>query len=451
MDGRIAIVDDEITVCRRLTDSLTKEGYEAEAFQSAESFMARMAQKVFHLVFLDLRLPDMDGMKLLSEIKKRWEHTEVVIITGYGSIDSAVEAIQKGAYQYVTKPLKLEVVRLHARRGLEKVALEEEVDTLKRVLGEERSSFNGLIGTSEVMQEIFGLMKKVAGVDCNVLLQGETGTGKELVARAIHNLSPRHSYPFVSFNCGGFAEDLITSELFGHEKGAFTGAIATKIGLLETSHGGTVFLDEIGEMPLSMQVKLLRVIQEKRILRVGGNRPIDLDIRIIAATNKDLKQEVQERAFREDLFYRLNVVTIKLPRLSERREDISLLIGHFIKKYSTALRKKISRMSPEAMEILMGYSYPGNVRELENIVERAVALAEGEVVKVTDLPPDLQKLGFLSLEGEDLLSLEEIEKQHITKVLKKTGWNRNLTCEILDLPRTTLWRKMKKYGLSNQE
>ena len=451
MDGRIAIVDDELTVCRRLTDSLTKEGYEAEAFQTAESFMARMAQKVFHLVFLDLRLPDMDGMKLLSEIKRRWEHTEVVIITGYGSIDSAVEAIQKGAYQYVTKPVKLEVVRLHARRGLEKVALKEEVDALKRVLGEERSSFNGLIGTSEVMQEIFGLMKKVAVVDCNLLLQGETGTGKELVARGIHNLSPRHSYPFVSFNCGGFAEGLISSELFGHEKGAFTGAIATKIGLLETSHRGTVFLDEIGEMPLSMQVKLLRVIQEKKILRVGGNRPIDLDIRIIAATNKDLKQEVQERAFREDLFYRLNVVTIKLPRLSERREDISLLIGHFIKKYSTALRKKISRMSPEAMDILMGYSYPGNIRELENIVERAVALAEGEVVKVTDLPPDLQKLGFLSLEGEDLLSLEEIERQHITKVLKKTGWNRNLTCEILDLPRTTLWRKMKKYRLSNQE
>ncbi len=451
MDGRIAIVDDEITVCRRLTKALAKEGYEVESFQTAESLMARMAQNNFQVVFLDLRLPDMDGMQLLPEIKRRWEHAEVVIITGYGSIDSAVEAIQKGAYHYVTKPLKLDEVRLHARRALEKVALKEEVDVLKRVLGEDRSSFNGLIGTSEVMQEIFSLMKKVAVVDCNVLLQGETGTGKELVARGIHNLSPRHSYPFVSFNCGGFAEELITSELFGHEKGAFTGAVATKIGLLETSHRGTVFLDEIGEMPPSMQVKLLRVIQEKKILRVGGTKPIDLDIRIIAATNKELKQEVQERAFREDLFYRLNVVTIKLPRLSERREDISLLIGHFIKKYSTALRKRISRMSPEAMEILLGYSYPGNVRELENIIERAVALAEGEEVRVTDLPPDLQKFGFYSLDGEDLLPLDEVEKRHIEKVLEKTGWNRNLTCEILDLPRTSLWRKMKKYGLSKHD
>lgn len=451
MDGRIAIVDDEITVCRRLTKALAKEGYEVESFQTAESLMARMAQNSFQVVFLDLRLPDMDGMQLLPEIKRRWEHAEVVIITGYGSIDSAVEAIQKGAYHYVTKPLKLDEVRLHARRALERVALKEEVDVLKRVLGEDRSSFNGLIGTSEVMQEIFSLMKKLAVVDCNVLLQGETGTGKELVARGIHNLSPRHSYPFVSFNCGGFAEELITSELFGHEKGAFTGAVATKIGLLETSHRGTVFLDEIGEMPPSMQVKLLRVIQEKKILRVGGTKPIDLDIRIIAATNKELKQEVQERAFREDLFYRLNVVTIKLPRLSERREDISLLIGHFIKKYSTALRKRISRMSPEAMEILLGYSYPGNVRELENIIERAVALAEGEEVRVTDLPPDLQKFGFYSLDGEDLLPLDEVEKRHIEKVLEKTGWNRNLTCEILDLPRTSLWRKMKKYGLSKHD
>jgi len=450
MDGRIAIVDDELTVCRRLTDSLTKEGYEAEAFQTAESFMERMAQKVFHLVFLDLRLPDMDGMKLLSEIKKRWGHTEVVIITGYGSINSAVEAIQKGAYQYVTKPLKLEVVRLHAQRALEKVRLRQEIDTLKKVLGGQRSSFNGLIGTSKVMQDIFSLIQKVAVVDCNLLLQGETGTGKELVARAVHHLSPRSSSPFVSFNCGSFTEELISSELFGHDKGAFTGAVATKIGLLETSHRGTVFLDEIGEMPSSMQVKLLRVMEEKKILRVGGTSPIDLDIRIIAATNKDLKHEVQQGAFREDLFYRLNVVTIKLPRLAERREDIPLLVSHFMEKYSTALRKKIRSISPKVKEILSGYSYPGNVRELENIIERAVALADREVVEVEDLPPDLQKLKFLSLDGENLLTLEEVERRHILKALEKTNWNRNLTSEILALPRTTLWRKMKKYGISKE-
>jgi len=450
MDGRIAIVDDELTVCRRLTDSLTKEGYEAEAFQTAGPFLERMARAQFQVIFLDLRLGDSDGMGLLSEIKRRWEQAEVVIITGYGSIDSAVEAIQKGAYHYLTKPLKLEDVRLLADRALEKVRLRQEVDTLKKVLGGQRSSFNGLIGTSKVMQEIFSLIQKVAVVDCNVLLQGDTGTGKELAARAIHNLSPRSSYPFVSFNCGSFTEELISSELFGHDKGAFTGAVATKIGLLETSHRGTVFLDEIGEMTSSMQVKLLRVIEEKKILRVGGTSPIDLDIRIIAASNKDLKHEVQEEAFREDLFYRLNVVTIKLPRLAERREDIPLLVSHFMEKYSTALRKNIASITPEAMEILSGYGYPGNVRELENIIERAVALADGEVVEVEDLPPDLQKLKFLSLDGENLLTLEEVERRHILKALEKTNWNRNLTSEILALPRTTLWRKMKKYDISKK-
>lgn len=450
MDNRIAIVDDEITVCRRLQKALSKEGCEVETFLAAGPFLERMARVHFQVVFLDLRLSDSDGMNLLPEIKRRWEQAEVVIITGYGSIDSAVEAIQKGAYHYLTKPLKLEDVRLLAHRALEKVRLRQEVDTLKKVLGSQRSSFNGLIGTSKVMQEIFSLIQKVAVVDCNVLLQGDTGTGKELAARAIHNLSPRSSYPFVSFNCGSFTEELISSELFGHDKGAFTGAVATKIGLLETSHRGTVFLDEIGEMTSSMQVKLLRVIEEKKILRVGGTSPIDLDIRIIAATNKDLKQEVQEEAFREDLFYRLNVVTIKLPRLAERREDIPLLISHFMEKYSTALRKKIGSITPEAMEILSGYGYPGNVRELENIIERAVALADGEVVEVEDLPPDLQKLKFLSLNGQDLQTLEEVERRHILKALEKTDWNRNLTSEILALPRTTLWRKMKKYGISKE-
>jgi len=450
MDAQIAIVDDEITVCRRLQHALVKEGYGVETFQAAGPFLERMTVAHFQVIFLDLRLSDMDGMRLLPEIKRRWEQAEVVIITGYGSIDSAVKAIQKGAYHYITKPLKLEDVRILAKRALEKIHLRQEVDNLKRVLAEDRSSFNGLVGTSGEMQEIFSLMKKVAVVDCNVLIRGETGTGKELVARAIHNLSPRSAYPFVSFNCGGFAEELITNELFGHEKGAFTGAVSTKIGLLETSHRGTVFLDEIGEMPPSMQVKLLRVIQEKKILRVGGTRPIDLDIRIVAATNKDLKQEVQDREFREDLYYRLDVVNIKLPRLAERKDDIPLLISHFIKKYSTALRKEISRITPEAVEILLGYNYPGNVRELENIVERAVALAEGELVRVEDLPPDLQKLDFFSLDGEELLSLEKVEKNHLVKVLNKTGWNRNLTSEILDLPRTTLWRKMKKYNISKK-
>ncbi|MBW1982585.1 MAG: sigma-54-dependent Fis family transcriptional regulator [Deltaproteobacteria bacterium] len=450
MKKRLAVVDDELIVCRRLSRALSKEGYEVETFQAAEPFLERMARKSFEVIFLDLRLPDTDGMAVLSQIKKNWQNSEVIIITGYGSIDSAIEAIKKGAYHYVAKPLKLNEVRLLAAGAVEKVRLKEEVARLQRSLDEERRSFSGLVGNSKVMQEIFNLIKKVAVVDCNVLLQGETGTGKELVARAIHNLSPRSSHPFVSFNCGSFTEELIANELFGHEKGAFTGAVATKIGLLETSHRGTVFLDEIGEMSFAMQVKLLRVIQEKKILRVGGTRPIDLDIRVIAASNKDLKELVEQGEFREDLYYRLNVVSIVLPRLEERKEDIPLLIAHFINKYSEGLRKQIRHVSPEAMEILLSYGYPGNVRELENIIERAVALAEGDVVRVEDLPPDLQKLEFLSLKGEDLLPLAEIEKRHIAKVLERTGWNRSLTCEILNLPRTTLWRKMKKYGLAEE-
>jgi len=306
---------------------------------------------------------------------------------------------------------------------------------------------SGFIGASPPMQTVFATIKKVAAVDCNVLLQAETGTGKEMAARAIHTMSPRKDAPFVSFNCGGFTEELICSELFGYEKGAFTGAAATKIGLLESADNGSVFLDEIGEMPMAMQVRLLHVIQEKQIMRVGGTRVIDLHVRIIAATNKDLKKAVENGEFREDLFYRLNVVSIPLPALAERRDDIPLLISHFIRKFNRAFGKKIRGISSPATTILMGYNYPGNVRELENIVQRAVALAEGETIQVTDLPSDLQKLEFSMLEGEGILSLAEVEKGHIERVLKMTAYNTSLTSNILNIPRTTLWRRMKKFGL----
>jgi two-component system, NtrC family, response regulator AtoC len=284
-------------------------------------------------------------------------------------------------------------------------------------------------------------------VDCNILLQGASGTGKALVARAIHQLSPRKDHPFVSFNCGGFTEELISSELFGYEKGAFTGAAATKIGLLESASGGTVFLDEVGEMPPTMQVRLLHVIQERRILRVGSTRPIDLDIRIVAATNRDLKHEVAQGNFREDLFYRLNVVTIPLPGLSERRDDIPLLVNHFIDKYSLAFRKKVSTIQPQALQILMGYTFPGNIRELENIIERAVALTDCDQIRPQDLPQDIQHLEFDTIEGEGLLPLDELEKRYIAKVLETTGFNKGLTAQILNIPRTTLWRKLKEYKL----
>jgi two-component system response regulator AtoC len=450
MEFRIAIVDDEMTVCQRLKKVLDSEGCETETFQTGLSFLGRMEAYPFHLIFLDLSLPDRNGMEILSRLRGGNEDAEVIIITGHGSIDSAIEAIKKGAYHYITKPFKLEEIRVLAAGAKEKIALREENRRLREIIAGE-GILEGLIGTGSAMQEIFDMTKKVAIVDCNVLLQGESGTGKELVAKSIHRLSPRKDHPFISFNCGGFTEDLICNELFGHEKGAFTGAGLTKIGLLESANGGTVFLDEIGEMPASMQVSLLRVIQEKRILRVGGTRAIDLDIRIIAASNKDIKKACMEGTFREDLYYRLNVVTLHLPRLSERKEDLPLLISSFIKKYSRPFGKKITQISSQAMDTLMQYDFPGNIRELENIIQRAIALTEGDVIGEESLPPDLQRLEINIIDGDGLLPLEEVEKRHIIRVLEKTGDNKTLASRILNLPRTTLWRKMSKYGLLKKE
>jgi DNA-binding NtrC family response regulator len=446
MKLRTAVVDDEETVCRRLKEVLDHEGYITETFQTGGRFWDRMETAPFQIVFLDLTLPDSDGMDILSRLKSRHAETEVIIITGHGSIDSAIAAIKKGAYHYITKPFKLEEICVLAAGAREKTALRQENRRLREVIAGD-DILKGFIGTSAAMQEIFSMIKKVAIVDCNVLLQGASGTGKELVAKSIHRLSPRKSAPFISFNCGGFTEELISNELFGHEKGAFTGATITKIGLLESAAGGTVFLDEIGEMPTSMQVKLLRVLQEKRILRVGGTRTIDLDIRVISASNKDIKKACLDGDFREDLYYRLNVVTLHIPVLSKRKEDIPLLISSLIEKYSRPFGKKISRISPQALDLLMHYDFPGNVRELENIIQRAIALTEGDVIGVQELPTDLQKLEFSMIEGEGLLTLEEVEKQHISKVLAKTGDNRNLASKILNLPRTTLWRKMKRHRL----
>ncbi len=448
MKFRVAIIDDEPLVCRRLKQALEKEGYEVECFLEGHSFLHRLPDQPFDIVFTDLRMPGPDGLEVLSQTKARSEASEVIIITGHGSIDNAIEAMKRGAYHYLTKPFQLEEVRHLARSAREKIRLREESRRQESQV-DRRGGFQRFIGASPAMREVYSMIEKVAPVDCNVLIEGESGTGKELAARAIHDLSPRAGQPFVSFNCGGFSEELITNELFGHEKGSFTGASATKIGLLESAAHGTVFLDEISEMPLSMQVKLLHVIQDKRILRVGGTKPISLDIRIVAATNRDMKNAVAEGLVREDLFYRLNVVTLRLPRLAERREDIPLLAAHFCRMYSQTTGKAKPCVSDEALQLLMSYSFPGNVRELENIIERAVALSENQTIKVSDLPPDLRDLEFSTYEGEELLSLEEVERRHIAKVMAKTGHKKGLASKILGLPRTTLWRKMKKYGLED--
>ncbi len=446
MKYKLAIVDDEEIVCRRLTKALGKDEFSVEAFVTGRSFLERMKQKRFDIVFLDMNLPDQDGLEILVRIKQYCSETEVIIITGYKSVETAVEAIRKGAYHYIAKPVNLSDIRLWARNARDKISMRAENRRLREAL-KSGSGLTSIVGNSPAIQELFSMINKVANVDCNVLVQGGSGTGKALVAKAIHQLSSRKDRAFVSFNCGGFTDELISSELFGHERGAFTGATAVKIGLLESASGGTVFLDEIGEMPLSMQVKLLHVIQERKIFRVGGTDLIDLDIRIIAATNKNLKNEVEEGLFREDLFFRLNVVSLNVPQLAERREDIPLLVNHFIQKYCLAFHKQVSSVEKEALHILTHYSYPGNVRELENIIERAVALTGGEEITINDLPRDLQKFDFDTLEGDGLTSLAEMERRYIKTVLESTGYNRSRAAEILDIPRTTLWRKIKMYGL----
>ena len=449
---RVAVIDDEQTAARLIKRVLEQDGFQVEIFPEGQSFLNRMRQVPFHLAFIDLRLPDIDGMEILKLIKMESEDTEAIIVTGHASIETAVEATKRGAFHYVTKPCKRHEIRLIAQRAREKVSLREENKKLKLAIGKD-NLIAGFIGVSPAMQEVFATIKKVAMVNCNVLLEAETGTGKQMVARAIHQLSPRRDNPFVCFNCGGFTEELICSELFGHEKGAFTGAISRKIGLFEAGAGGTVLLDEIGEMPFSMQVKLLHVLQERQIHRVGGHRPIDLDVRIIAATNRDLSRLVAEGSFREDLYYRLNVVNIRLPRLVDRMDDIPLLINHFIEKFNVAFGKEITRISPQALEVLLKYDYPGNVRELENIIQRAVALAEGPEISVADLPARFQGAAAseTGLDQADLLPLEEVEKRHIVRVLKATGYNKNLSCKILKIPRSTLWRRMKRFGISGKQ
>lgn len=446
---RVAVIDDEEIAGNMIKRILEREGFEVETFLAGQPFLVRMRQKPFQLVFIDLNLPDIDGMEILRLVKQAYDETEAIIITGHATIESAVEATRQGAFHYLTKPSRRHDILLLAKRAKEKIALREENKKLKLAMGKD-NLVAGFVGTSPAMQEVFAMVKKVAMVNCNVLLQAETGTGKQMVARAIHTLSPRKDQPFVYFNCGGFTAELICSELFGHEKGSFTGAATTKKGLFESAAGGTVLLDEIGEMPLSMQIKLLHVLQEREVLRVGGTKPIELDIRIIAATNKDLTLAIQQGSFREDLFYRLNVVGLHLPRLTERRDDIPLLISHFIEKFNLAFNKEVKGISTHAMELLMTYNYPGNVRELENIVQRAVALTESNELKVVDLPTSLRELAKCGFDGEGLPTLEEMEKHHITKVLKLTGYNNQQACGILGIPRTTLWRRMRKFGLSEE-
>ncbi|GAB6038764.1 sigma-54 dependent transcriptional regulator [Fundidesulfovibrio butyratiphilus] len=446
MPCRLAVVDDEATARKQLCAAFVRQGYDAVAFADAESFLKECGANPFDVALLDLRLPGMGGLDTLRRLKAGGAETEVILVTGYGGMETAIEAIKMGAFHFVTKPVKLAEIRNLVRGACDKVRMGRENRQLRQAL-RDGSGLESMIGASQAMRDIFELVRKVAPVDCNVLIQGASGTGKTLVARAIHRLSPRREKPFVSFNCGGFTEELIASELFGYEKGAFTGANAAKTGLLESADGGTVFLDEIGEMPASMQVKLLHVLQERQIRRVGGAKPVDLDIRVIAATNRDLKQETAKGAFREDLYYRLNVVSFHLPSLAERKDDIPLLIGHFLDKYSLLFHKTVRTVDPQARQALMHHDYPGNVRELENIVERAVALCDSQTLTPADLPAELRGGDPAPRAERELMTLEEMERGHIARVLEVTGRNKGMASQVLGIPRTTLWRKLKQFKL----
>jgi two-component system response regulator HydG len=380
---KILVVDDEQIVRESLANWLKEDGYQVESAESGPQALERIQSASFHIVLLDLKMPEMNGIQVLQEIKKNFSDIEVIIMTAYGSIHTAVEAIKEGAFDYIVKPFDPEEVGLLIRKILDHKNLVLENILLRQKL-EEKYEFEDLIGKSAVMQNLFGLIRNVAPTQATVLITGESGTGKELVAKAIHTLSPRRYQPFIALSCGALPDTLLESELFGYEKGAFTGASHTKKGRFELADGGTLFLDEIGEISLKTQIDLLRVLQEKEFRRLGGTEVTKVDVRIISATNRDLPEAVRQGIFRSDLFYRLNVVSIPLPPLRDRKEDIPLLAKHFLKRYAIEINKKMDRLDPRALEALMNYNWPGNVRELENAVERAVVISQSRELTEKD-------------------------------------------------------------------
>lgn len=447
--NRILIVDDEPIARENLEFILRKEGYDTLAVDSGAAAFQELEKGEFDLVLTDLRMRQIDGMQVLERTKELYPDTEVIVITGYATVATAVEAMQKGAYHYLAKPYKNEEVRILIKKALEKRDLRLEVQELKREVRSQKG-VPLLIGKNARIEALRQTIVQIAPTDTNVLILGETGTGKELVAKAIHHLSARADRRFLAINCGAFTEDLLANELFGHEKEAFTGARGVKKGLLEVAPGGTIFLDEIGDMPLSMQVKLLRVIQEKTMMRVGGTVEIPVDIRILAATNKDLKHEVERGAFRQDLYYRLNVVTLYVPPLVERRDDIPLLAQHFLRKFAQAQSKPVDEISREVMDVLVNYEFPGNVRELENILERAVTLCTGSAIQLKHLAPDLQQRQFQvsRRQRQQFLTLEDHEREYIDWVLDQVEGNKTRAAEILGIDRVSLWRKLKRFGMA---
>lgn len=447
------VIEDEPSQREALQEILAGEGYEVETAPDGETGLARLQETGFELVLTDLALPGLGGMEILQYLVRHRPDTLCIIITGYATIKNSVAAMRLGAYDYLAKPVDPQELKLVVKRALEHRHLKQENFQLKKQL-HQRFGFANIIGTSEALTRIFHLIRKVADTDSTLLLLGESGTGKELIARAVHYNSHRRQGPLVPVNCAAIPEELLESELFGHEKGAFTHAVRTRIGRFEQANGGTIFLDEIADMSPSLQVKILRVLQDRAFERIGGVKTIRVDIRVLAATNQDLESLVSQGRFREDLFYRLNVIPIRIPPLRERASDIPLLAAHFLQEFSRKKKKPLKRLSPEVMDLLLRYPWPGNVRELENLMERLVILSEGEVVEVNDLPERL-RLGLpptASPESTDFPdqgihlanTVQEFERHLILRALEKSHWVKSRAAQLLHLNRTTLIEKMKK-------
>lgn len=446
--GRVLIVDDEATAVENLAHVCRKEGHEVTTRTTGRGAIEALEKNRFDVILTDLRMEKADGMAVLQRAKEVDPEAAVILITGHATLDSAVEAMKAGAFHYIAKPFRLDEIRAVVRNALEFVHLKRENRALKTQLGNSRNEPT-IITQNAAMQRLLETARQVARTDTNVLISGESGTGKELLARFIHVHSSRSENTFQAVNCGALQEDLLANELFGHEKGAYTGATEARAGLIEAAHGGTLFLDEIAEMSVGMQVKLLRVIQEREVQRLGSTRAIPVDIRLITATHRDLLNEVAAGRFRQDLYYRLDVVELHLPALAERRDDIPLLAFYFLHKHATRIGRAVNDMDPAVMATLLDYDYPGNIRELENIMERAVTLAQEEQLTMANLPPALVDNAMLVVREEAgrLPTLAEREADYVRYVLERSGQNRTRAAKVLGIDRVSLWRKLKKYGM----